>query len=310
MRNPYNDPDQESSIISSRRRLLAVGASLAAAPLLAGPAKNAAAKPQTASASGRRPVGKLDGRVALVTGGGSGIGRAAALAYARAGAKVVVAGRRPAELAATVALIETDGGRGLAVPTDVAVAAQVQALIQRTVQEFGQLDIAFNNAGTTGHFAPISEQTPEDFDLVIAANLKGVWLGIKYQLEAFRTQGRGGVIVNTSSWLAVGAMAGSSTYSASKGALDALIRAIAIEAGPDNIRINNINPGLIDTDMARDGLDGGKAYAPFIARTPLGRAGNPSEVGEVAVWLSTDEARFITGQSILVDGGYTIGGVR
>ncbi|RDJ22031.1 SDR family NAD(P)-dependent oxidoreductase [Bosea caraganae] len=252
----------------------------------------------------------LAGRVALITGGGSGIGQAAAFAYARAGAKVVVAGRRPAELEATVAQIENAGGEGLAVPTDVSVASEVQALVQRTLEKFGRLDIAFNNAGTTGHFAPISEQTPEDFDLVIGANLKGVWLGIKYQLEAFRAQGRGGVIVNTSSWLAVGAVAGSSTYSASKGALDALIRAIAIEAGPDNIRINNVNPGLIDTDMAREGLDGGKAYGPFIARTPLGRAGNPSDVGDVAVWLSSDEARFITGQSILVDGGYTIGGIR
>ncbi len=253
---------------------------------------------------------RLAERVALVTGSGSGIGRAAALAYARAGARVVVAGRRPTELEATVAQIEADGGQSLAVPTDVSVASEVQALVQRTMEKFGRLDVAFNNAGTTGHFAPISEQTPDDFDLVIGANLKGVWLGIKYQLEAFRAQRRGGVIVNTSSWLAVGAVAGSSTYSASKGALDAMIRAIAIEAGPENIRINNINPGLIDTDMARDGLDGGKAYAPFIARTPLGRAGDPSDIGDVAVWLSTDEARFITGQSFLVDGGYTIGGVR
>jgi NAD(P)-dependent dehydrogenase (short-subunit alcohol dehydrogenase family) len=253
---------------------------------------------------------RLDGRVALITGGGTGIGQTAAFAYARAGAKVVVAGRRPAELEATVAQIEAVGGQGLAVSTDVSVASEVQALIQRALKKFGRLDIAFNNAGTIGHFAPISEQTPEDFDLVIGANLKGVWLGIKYQLEAFRAQGRGGVIVNTSSWLAVGALAGSSTYSASKGALDALIRAIAIEAGPDNIRINNINPGIIDTQMARDGFGSTEAYAPYIAHTPLGRVGDPSDIGDVALWLSSDEARFITGQSILVDGGYTIGGAR
>lgn len=252
---------------------------------------------------------RLEGRVALVTGGGTGIGQAAALAYARAGAKVVVAGRRPAELEATVAQIDADGGQGLGVPTDVSVASNVQALIARSLEQFGRLDIAFNNAGVIGHFAPISEQTPEDFDHVIGINLKGAWLGIKYQLEAFRAQGRGGVIVNTSSWLAVGALAGSSTYSASKGALDAMIRAIAIEAGPDNIRINNINPGFIDTPMARGSLET-EAYAPFIARTPLGRAGESSDIGDVAVWLSTDEARFITGQSILVDGGYTIGGIR
>jgi NAD(P)-dependent dehydrogenase (short-subunit alcohol dehydrogenase family) len=253
---------------------------------------------------------RLDGRVALVTGGGSGIGQAAAFAYARAGAKVVVAGRRAPELEATVAQIEAQGGHGFAVPTDVTVANEVHGLVQRSLDKFGRLDIAFNNAGTTGHFAPISEQTPEDFDLVIGANLKGVWLGIKYQLEAFRAQGRGGVIVNTSSWLAIGAVAGSSTYSASKGALDAMIRAIAVEAGPDNIRINNVNPGLIDTDMARDGLDGGKAYGPFVVRTPMGRAGDPSDVGDVVVWLSGDQARFITGQSILIDGGFTIGGLR
>ena len=114
----------------------------------------------------------------------------------------------------------------------------------------------------------------------------------------------------TSSWLTVGALAGSSTYSASKGALDAMIRAIAIEAGPDNVRINNINPGIIDTPMARGGFGSPEAYRPFVGRTPLGRVGESSDVGDVAVWLSTDEARFITGQSILVDGGYTIGGVR
>jgi NAD(P)-dependent dehydrogenase (short-subunit alcohol dehydrogenase family) len=251
----------------------------------------------------------LKDRVALVTGGGSGIGRAAALAYARKGCKVVVAGRRKEELEATVRLIMSEDGDAFAASTDVSVAESVRALVATTIDRYGQLDIAFNNAGSEGKFAPITELTEADFDSVIGVNLKGVWLSVKHEIEAMLAHGQGGAIVNTSSFLAEGATVGSSVYSASKGGLIAMIRAIALEYGPRNIRINNILPGAINTPMF-DRLGGPDALAALAAFTPLRRVGSPDEVGDVAVWLSTDEARFVTGQSILVDGGFTIPGMR
>jgi NAD(P)-dependent dehydrogenase (short-subunit alcohol dehydrogenase family) len=225
------------------------------------------------------PSPRLTNRIALVTGGGSGIGRAAALAYAREGAKVVVAGRRVTEIEETARLITMAGGEAYSVPGDVSVAEEVKALVKAVVERYGRLDVAFNNAGVEGRFAPITELTEADFDHVVSVNLKGVWLSIKFEVEAMLAQGNGGVIVNTSSFLARGAISGSSAYSASKGALEAMIRAIALECGPSDIRINNVLPGAIDTPM-------------------------------FGVWLSTDEARFVTGQSLLVDGGLTIPGMR
>ncbi|WP_413508644.1 SDR family NAD(P)-dependent oxidoreductase [Serratia proteamaculans] len=253
---------------------------------------------------------RLEGKVALVTGGGTGIGRAAVLAYAREGAKVVLAGRRAAEIEATAQEVVLAGGEALAVVADVSQEEDVRRLLARVSAHYGRLDIAFNNAGILGNFVPIHQQTSADFDSVIAINLRGVWLSIKYQVETFLAQNSGGVIVNTSSWLAKGALAGSSSYSASKGALDSLIRAVALEYGNQAIRINNINPGIIDTPMAHSSISDVSAFTPFITHTPAQRLGQPEDIGDVAVWLSTDDARFITGQSILVDGGYTIAGMR
>ncbi|HWP17760.1 MAG TPA: glucose 1-dehydrogenase [Burkholderiaceae bacterium] len=252
---------------------------------------------------------RLKNRIALVTGGGSGIGRAAAIAYAREGAEVAVSGRRATEIEETARLITLEGGSAFAVPADLSVAEEVRRVVEAVVERFGRLDIAFNNAGVEGRFAPITELTEADLDHVLSVNLKGVWLSIKYEVEAMLAQGNGGVIVNTSSFLAKGAVAGSSAYSASKGALEAMIRAVAIECGPKGIRINNVLPGAIDTPMF--GRLGGDAVRSALgAYTPLGRVGQPADVGDVAVWLSTDEARFVTGQSLLVDGGLTIPGMR
>ncbi|OLF53393.1 SDR family NAD(P)-dependent oxidoreductase [Pseudomonas chlororaphis] len=253
---------------------------------------------------------RLEGKVALVTGGGTGIGRAAVLAYAREGATVVLAGRRAAEIEATAREVAAAGGEALAVAADVSREEQVRRLIATVQDRYGRLDIAFNNAGVLGNFAPITEQTSADFDAVIATNLKGVWLSIKYEIEAFLAQDFAGVIVNTSSWLASGALPGSSSYSASKGALDALIRAVALEYGGQGVRINNINPGIIETPMAHSSVTDISAFAPFVQHTPVKRLGQPEDVADVAVWLSTDDARFVTGQSLLVDGGYTIAGLR
>lgn len=252
---------------------------------------------------------RLQDRVALVTGGGTGIGRAAALALSRDGARVVVAGRREAALSGTVELIRGQGGQAIAVPTDVSDSTQVQALVAATLAHFGRLDIAFNNAGVEG-FSPISEMSEAEFDRVIAINLKGVWLSIKHELAAMTAAGQGGAIVNTSSWLTRGASVGSAAYSASKGGLDAMIRAIALEAGPHNIRINNVNPGIIDTPMAQRMGANEETLKPFVHLTPAGRVGKSDDVGDVVAWLCSDEARFVTGQSLLVDGGFTIAGLR
>ncbi|WP_414582565.1 glucose 1-dehydrogenase [Scytonema sp. PCC 10023] len=249
-------------------------------------------------------------KVALVTGGSSGIGRATAIAFAREGASVVVASRREDEGKETVQMIRDANGEATFIQTDVANSAEIQKLIDKTVDIYGRLDCAFNNAGTEGVFAPMTELTEEIWDQTIAVNLKAVWLCMKYEIEALLKQGTGGAIVNTSSWLAVGGLAGSTIYSASKAGIDGLIRPAVLEFAQHNIRINNINPGIIDTPMLRRFGDDEALLKPFIAHTPMQRLGTPEEVAETVLWLCSDAASFVTGQSILVDGGWTIPGLR
>ncbi len=249
-------------------------------------------------------------RTALVTGSGSGMGMAAALRLAREGANVVLAGRRAEALAAVAEQIAAEGGSALAVRTDIADPAQVEDLVTRIVATFGGLHLAWNNAGQLGAFQPLHEAALENFDTVIATNLRGVYACLKFEIAAMLRSGTAGAIVNTASWTAHGAMPGLAAYAASKAGLDALARTVAVEVGPHGIRVNNVSPGIIATPMASGVLSSPTAARPFLRHTPLQRIGTPEEVADAVLWLLSDDARFVTGQSIAVDGGFAIGGAR
>jgi len=257
----------------------------------------------------------LQGKVALITGGATGIGLAAAALYLQHGAKVVIAGRRETEGQKALTQLQEISRDVHFIQTDVSQGPEVQRLIATTVNRFGKLDIAFNNAGIEGLFARIEDMPDEAFDSVFNINVKGVWLSCKYEIEQFRKQGTGGAIVNTSSWLASGALGGSGTYSASKAAVDGLTRALAIETADAGIRINNVQPGYIQTPMfdrffPADHAEAEAAKAPFRKHVPLGRFADPKEVAELVLWLSSPAASYVTGESILADGGLAIGGQR
>lgn len=253
-------------------------------------------------------TGRMSGKVVLVTGAGSGIGRSAALQFAKEGAAVALAGRREAPLAEVSAEIERLGGSAVALPCDVADEQAVQQLVADVEDRLGPLDAAFNNAGIMGAYKPIVELTSEEFDAVIGINLRGVWLLARAEIRAMLASGRPGAIINTSSFVAEAATPGMSAYAPSKAGLNALVRALALEVGPQGIRVNNVAPGVIRTPMS-DGLSG-DMYQALADHAALKRLGEPEDVAAVAVWLCTDEARFVTGQTILSDGGFTIPGAR
>jgi NAD(P)-dependent dehydrogenase (short-subunit alcohol dehydrogenase family) len=243
-------------------------------------------------------------KVALVTGGTSGIGRAAAIAYAKQGAKVVVAGRRVAEGEATVQTIKAAGGEAVFIQTDVTQTASVKAAIDRTVDVFGRLDIAFNNAGVFGETASLLDQTEDEFDRMMDVNVKGVWLCMKYEIDRMLAQGSG-AIVNTASILGTIAMPNIPLYTASKHAVVGLTKATALQYAKSGIRVNAVSPGAIATDMlevATGGQDEAKAYMAGLH--PIGRLGKPDEIANAVLWLSSDAASFVTGETSLVDGGF------
>ena len=250
-------------------------------------------------------MNEFQDKVAIVTGATSGIGRAAAIAYAREGAKVVVAGRRAREGEETVRLVQAPGGEGIFVKTDVSKAVQVKELVERTLQKFGRLDIAFNNAGIEQVPLPFLEQDEETFDRVVDINAKGVWLCMKYEIPAMLKTG-GGSIVNTASVFGVIGIPGNEIYIASKHAVIGLTKSAAVEFGKQGIRVNAILPGVVDTDMyKRFAGDKPEFREQMNAMHPIGRIGKPEEMAEAAIWLSSSKASFVTGHSLMVDGGYT-----
>jgi NAD(P)-dependent dehydrogenase (short-subunit alcohol dehydrogenase family) len=250
---------------------------------------------------------ELEGKVGLVTGGTSGIGRETALLFAKAGAKVVVAGRREPEGKETINLVREAGSDGLFVKTDVSKGSEVETLIKKIVEKFGRLDVAFNNAGIEGVLAPLNRQSEEDFDRTIDVNLKGVWLCLKYEIQQILKQGGGGAIVNMSSILGLVGSVGAAAYSASKHGVIGLTKTAALENAKNGIRINAVCPGFTDTPMANRTFRL-PAVRDYVVRChPIGRFGRPAEIAEAVLWMCSDRASFMTGQSLVLDGGFLAG---
>src|SRR5882762_10712550 len=248
---------------------------------------------------------QFEGKVALVTGAASGIGRASALAFAREGAKTVVADVLVEGGEETVRIIKEAGGDALLVRTDVSKAAEVETLIQKIVETYGRLDYAHNNAGIAGADAPTADCTEENWDHTIAINHKGVWLCMKYEIPQMLKQG-GGAIVNTASVAGLVGLAGRAAYVASKHGVVGITRTAALEYAQQGIRVNCVCPGYIRTPMVAYVLQqaGAQLEEQMVAREPIGRLGTPEEVAEAVVWLCSDAASVVTGHTMTVDGGF------
>jgi len=250
-------------------------------------------------------VADFEGKVALVTGGGTGIGQATAIAFAREGAKVVIGNRNVDAGNAVVKSIRDAGGEASFLKTDVSSEEDVEALVELAVSTYGRLDAAFNNAGTGGLPGPLADQTGENYDYVMGINVKGVWLSMKYEIQAMLENG-GGAIVNNSSVGGLVGFAGVSIYSASKHAVMGLTKSAALEYSSKGIRVNAVNPAVIRTPMA-EGLARTHQIEPdgFAGVHPIGRIGEPDEVAKVVLFLCSDKASFVTGAAHRIDGGFT-----
>ncbi len=251
-------------------------------------------------------AGSLDSKTALVTGGGSGIGRAASLAYAKDGARVVVADVNVEGGEETVQIIKEAGGEAILVHADVSNPEDTQAMVDQAVGAFGSLDCAFNNAGIGGGRDRLltADYLEEDWDRVISINLKGVWLCMKAEIPQMLKQG-GGAIVNTASIAGLVGLSGTVAYVAAKHGVTGLTKAAAMEYAKSGIRVNAVCPGYIETPLVQGIFDRVEGYRERVAaRHPMDRLGEPEEIAQAVVWLSSDAASFVTGHNMPVDGGY------
>lgn len=259
--------------------------------------------------------GPFQGKVALITGGSAGIGRAAVEAFAEAGARVVFAARGAERGQSVVNEMNAKGHEVLFVQADVSKSEEVQRLIRQTVELFGRIDCAFNNAAALGVVRPMAQYSEADFEGEVSLNLKSVWLCMKYEIEQMqKQQPPGGAIVNTSSVNGLGGARGASLYAMAKAGVLALTKSAAQEYARDGIRVNALVAGGFDTEMLHNAVkqvvgdnpariaDGLKGYA---ARVPLGRVGDPREAAQAALWLCSSAASYVTGESMIVDGGLT-----
>ncbi len=247
---------------------------------------------------------RLQGKTALVTGGSSGNGRAIARRFAEEGASVTVADVRADPRMGgepTHELIESGGGAAQFVECDVSSVTDLRAAVEATVEAFGSLDVMVNNAGVERQL-PLGEVTEEDYEWLMDINLKGVYFGSQIAVEVMREQGEGGSIVNMSSIGGIRGLENSSLYCTSKGGVTNLTRQLAVEHGEHGIRVNALNPGFIETAMT---MEDGETAEGILAQTPLGRAGQPEEVAEAALFLASEESSFVTGHNLVMDGGFT-----
>src|SRR5438132_537783 len=251
--------------------------------------------------------GTLTGKVAFVTGAGGGIGRATAMAFAREGARVVVADVSEKENQQTAHMIEEQGGRALAVRCDVTQAEDLKAALDKTIEAFGRLDFAFNNAGIEPRKpAPTADYEEEEWNRIIDTNLRSVFLCMKHEIPLILKQG-GGAIVNTSSGAGIIGIKGSPAYTAAKHGVIGLTRAAALDYAAQNIRVNAVRPGYNDTAMMGRFTGGTpEGRAKVIAEEPVGRMGKPEEIAAAVLWLCSDAAAFMVGHAMVIDGGQTI----
>jgi NAD(P)-dependent dehydrogenase (short-subunit alcohol dehydrogenase family) len=246
------------------------------------------------------------GKVALVTGAASGMGLATAQTFAEAGASVAMADFRDDTVRVEAQKLAANGHRVIAIRCDVSDDTQVEKMVDRTLSEFGRLDAAFNNAGVMARIAPTADSSREDWDRVIGINLRGVWSCMKYELRQMERQGSGAIVNNAS----VGALTGNpgiGSYIASKHGVVGLTRTAALEYIKHGVRVNAVNPGLIDTQIARDVVSGDEqAYEEIAKHIPIRRAGRPEEIASAVLWLCSPGASYVVGHALTVDGGMTV----